>query len=181
MHHGPIVAKCLSSVGVPDIVSPMGRRLWVVLALLVCLGAILLHAHCVLGPNRYYGVMSHRANRVFIRHDRWYYVGKLPEGWTDLKTGVRSASWYNPEFLSTISTDVLCENSMGDKPLSSIAGDIAAAIEDRTVTDSQEFMLDGRGALRETVMGTVDGVPLIMETVVVKKNETLTIDKKYEE
>lgn len=128
------------------------------------------HANCIFGPNRYYGVLSHRANRIFITHDRWYYVGKLPDGWQDLKTGAKTASWYNPEYLSTITTDVLCEASAGDSPLESVAGDIVAAIEDRTVTDSREFTLDGRGALRETVSGSVDGVPLMMETVVVKKD-----------
>ncbi len=137
---------------------------------IVMLTAAFTQANCIFGPNRYYGVMSHRANRVFITHDRWYYVGKLPEGWQDLKTGARTASWYNPEFLSTISTDVLCEMSTGDRPLESVAGDIVAAIDDRTVTDSQEFSLDGRGALRETVSGSVDGVPLMMEAVVLKKN-----------
>jgi hypothetical protein len=148
----------------------MGKRLWGVLILLVCLGALVIHADCVFGPNRYYGVMSHRGNRIFIRHDRWYYVGKLPDGWQDLTTGVRSASWYSADYFSTISTEVLCERSTGDRPLASVAAEVASAIEDRTVTEEGEFMLDGRGALRQRVSGSVDGVPLIMDVVVVKKN-----------
>ncbi len=147
----------------------MGRRLYGALALVVCLGALIVHADCVFGPNRFYGVMSHRGNRIFIRHDRWYYVGKLPEGWEDLTTGVRSASWYNPDYLSTISTEVLCERSAGDRPLQSVASEVVVAMEDRTVSNEREFMLDGRGALRQTVSGSVDGVPLIMDVVVVKK------------
>lgn len=137
-------------------------------AALMC--AAYFQTSCVFGPNRYYGVMSHRGSRVFIRHDRWYYIGMLPDGWRDLKTGARAASWYNPERRAAISTDVLCENSMGDKPLESIAGDIAASIDDRRVTGTRDFMLDGRGALRESVVGTVDGVPMNMEIVVLKKN-----------
>ena len=147
----------------------MRKRVGAVLIAIV-VGAVLIATSCVLGPNRYYGVMSVRGNRVFIRHDRWYAVGKLPEGWETLKTKVRAAAWYNPDYRATISTDVLCESSTGDRPLSVVAGDVAAAIEDREVTDSEKFMLDERGALRERVSGSVDGVPVEMDVVVVKKN-----------
>lgn len=159
----------LSSVRIVYIVPGMGKRLAAVLVLF-SLGAVLLFANCVLGPNRYYAVMSSRGNRVFIRHNLWYTVGELPEPWETLKTNVRAVAWYNPELLSTISTDVLCEATAGDRPLSVVAGDVAAAIEDRTVSNVQKFTLDGRGALREKVVGSVDGVPLEMDLVVLKKN-----------
>lgn len=147
----------------------MAKRLGVVFILFI-LGAQFTSNGCIFGPNRYYGVMSHRGNRVFIRHDRWYTVGKLPEDWKNLKVRVRAAAWYNPDYRSTISTDVLCENSVGDRPLSVVAGDVAAALENRTVTDTKEFTLDERGALREYVKGSVDGVPMEMDIVVLKKN-----------
>lgn len=148
----------------------MGRRLIAIALLVAGLAGLLVFANCVFGPNRYYGVMSYRGNRVFIRHDRWYYVGKLPEGWKGLKTRVRSASWYNEDLRSTISTSVLCQASVGDGPLKSVAAEVAGAVERREVSDEREFMLDGRGALRETVKGMVDGVPVEMDVVVVKKN-----------
>jgi hypothetical protein len=145
------------------------RRGWGILVSLLLVGGLLWQADCF-GPNRYYAVMSHRANRVFIRHDDWYYVGKLPEGWENLRTGVKSASWYNPDYLSTISTEVFCEISVGDQPISVVASDVASALEQRTVTDSQKLWLDGRGALREKVSGSVDGVPVVMDIVAIKKD-----------
>lgn len=144
-------------------------RRWGILIILMLVSSILWQVGCF-GPNRYYAVMSHRGNRIFIRHDRWYYVGKLPEGWDTLNTGVKSASWYNPDYLSTISTEVLCEMSVGDSPLAIVADNVAAAIEKRVVTDSQQIWLDGRGALREKVTGSVDGVPIVMDLVVIKKD-----------
>ncbi len=148
----------------------MGIRRGIVLISLIIVAFLMADANCVFGPNHYYGVMSVRGNRVFIRHDRWYTVGKLPEGWHQLKTGVKAASWYNSDHDATISTDVFCERSVDDRPLSVVAGQIAGAIEDRRVTDNGEFMLDGRGALRQTVNGMVDGVALTMDLVVLKKN-----------
>lgn len=133
-------------------------------------GGLWANSNCVFGPNRYYAVMGHRGNRVFIRHNRWYYVGKLPEGWKNLRTGVKAASWYNPEYRSTLSTDVFCETSVGDQPIDAVAGEVAGALEDRKVTDRKEFMLDERGALREKVTGSVDGVSVVMDVVVIKKN-----------
>lgn len=138
--------------------------------LVVCCCSFLGGDACVLGPNRYYSVMGTRGNYVFIRHDRWYEVGKLPAGWKTMDTRVKSASWYNPEYLSSISTEVLCESSVGDRPVDVVAGSVAAAMQDRTVSDHQEFMLDERGAVRELVTGSLDGVPLVMDVVAVNKN-----------
>jgi hypothetical protein len=154
---------------IPYIVPRMIRKLGVVLILFI-LGTLFQSASCIFGPNRYYGVMSHRGNRVFIRHDRWYRVGKLPEDWENLKVKVRAAAWYNPAYRSTISTDVLCEVSAGDRSLGVVAGEVSAAMDNRIVTDTKKFTLDERGALREHVTGSVDGVPLEMDIVVLKKN-----------
>lgn len=148
----------------------MGKRYSSIIVLFVILAGIVLSSGCVFGPNRYYAVMSHRGNRVFITHDHWYYVGKLPDDWENLKTRARAASWYNALYRSTISTDVFCETTAADRSLSSVASEIASSVEDRKVTKSSEFMLDGRGALREKVVGFVDGVPLAMDVVVTKKN-----------
>lgn len=148
----------------------MGIRVFTMILLILCCVGLLADSACIFGPNRYYAVMGTRGNYVFIRHDRWYEVGKLPEGWKTLKTRVKAASWYNPEFRSTISTEVLCEGSVGDRPVEVVASSVAAAMEDRKTSDHQEFMLDGRGAVRETVAGSVDGVQLVMDVVAVKKD-----------
>jgi len=148
----------------------MRIRVLTFLLLAVCCFSFIGGDACVLGPNRYYAVMGVRDNYVFIRHDRWYEVGKLPEGWKTMHTRVKSASWYSPEYLSSISTEVLCESSVGDRPVDVVAGSVAAAMADRVVSDHQTFMLDERGAVRQTVTGSVDGVPLVMDVVAVNKN-----------
>jgi hypothetical protein len=154
---------------IPYIVPRMIKKLGVVLILFI-LGALFQSASCIFGPNRYYGVMSHRGNRVFIRHNRWYRVGKLPEGWDSLKVKVRAAAWYNPDYRSTISTEVLCEASAGDRPISVVAGEVASALDKRTTIGTEKFTLDERGALRQHVTGVIDGVPMEMDIVVLKKN-----------
>ena len=148
----------------------MWIRVFTMVLLVLCCVGLLADSSCIFGPNRYYSVMGTRGNYVFIRHDRWYEVGKLPQGWKTLHTRVKSASWYNEEYRSTISTEVLCEVSVGDRPLDVVASSVASAMEDRTVSNHREFMLDERGAVREMVTGSVDGVPLAMDVVALKKN-----------
>jgi hypothetical protein len=127
------------------------------------------------------GVMSYRHGQVYLQSYRSgkgslqrgdvYSVGILPEGWKRLATRVRTISFYNKEYRSSISTDAICDRQTSNRALTSLAGDLVSALEGRTRVGEEEFMLDGRGALRQHVEGKIDGVPTAVDIVVVRKGE----------
>lgn len=127
-------------------------------------------AGCLFGPSNYKGVIGYRHGQVFLRHDRIYRVGELPAGWERMSTRARTISFYNAAYRSSISTDALCGQGVSNRRLDVLGGEIASALENRTLVSEVPFDLDGRGALRQRVTGTEDGVPVVLDLVVVRKN-----------
>lgn len=138
-------------------------------SVLVC-SLVLAGAGCVFKKADYIGVMSYRNGRVFLQNKNYYRVGILPEGWRRMESKARAISFHHDGYRTSITTDAFCGKSFVDRPLDTLAGELATALSDRTTVSTQEFMLDERGALRLLVKGTMDGVPLQMDIVVVKKD-----------
>lgn len=145
----------------------MRRGLFLVILML---SAAVFTNGCVFGPSKFKGVMGYRPGRVYIKHDKYYKVGILPEGWKRMKTGARTISFYNPNYRSSISTDAYCGNSMLDRSLSSLSGDIITAVENRKVVREENFTLDGRDAVRLLMRGGYQGVPVTVDLVIVRKD-----------
>lgn len=114
--------------------------------------------------------MSYRHGRVFLQYGGFYRVGDLPDGWQRMSSKARAISFYNETYRSSITTDAFCGRSFSDRPLDTLAGELSSVLSDRTTVTTKEFMLDERGALALTVEGTMDGVPIEMNIVVVKKD-----------
>ncbi len=144
-----------------------GTRLIIIIAILLVFAAL---AGCLFKRQPFKGVMYYGHGKVYIFHDKYYEVGQLPAGWERMKTGARTISFYNEEHKASISTDAYCGLSVSDRTLDSFSGDMTVALEDKKVTDEKEFTLDGRGALRMRVNGKVDGVPTVVDLVIVRKN-----------
>lgn len=132
--------------------------------------ALVANSGCIFKPSRYTGVISYRHGRAYIKHDKYYRIGLLPEGWQRMKTRARTISFYNSELLGSISTDAFCAKGLGDRNLSALSMDILGGLEEKNFLDIREFELDRRGALRQKVSGKMDGVPVIVDLVVTKKN-----------
>lgn len=140
----------------------------------VCL-ALTLSTGCIFKQQPFKGVVGYDRGKVYLTPNRYYgpgifyRVGRLPEGWVPIRTGARTITFYNDVYRSSISTDAWCGRSIGDRSLVSLTGDIVTALEHRSFSEEKNFMLDGRGALRQMVMGKVDGVPTTVDFVVVRK------------
>lgn len=115
--------------------------------------------------------MSYRNNNVYLQYGGYYKVGHLPDGWARIDVSRRAVSFYNEDYQASISTDAFCGRAFSDRPLDALAGELSSALADRETKWTEDMMLDGRGALRVFVEGTMDGVPLNMDIVVVKKDE----------
>lgn len=145
---------------------------WGSVIIAAVVAAVLFAGGCIFRPQPFKGVISYRHEKVYIglNPDRYYRVGELPAGWEPIKTRARAIVFYNDEHSSTIATDAWCGNTIGDRPLESLGGELLGALADRDVQEEVPFMLDGRGALRQRAIGELDGVPIVLDIVVIKKN-----------
>ena len=141
--------------------------------LIICCFLFALATGCVFGRQPFRGVVSYRDGRVFLslNHPKKFYrVGKLPEGWNLLKTPARAITFFNDDTSSSISTDAFCGRSVGGQGLSSLGGEVISALDDRKVVEEVPFMLDGRAAVRQRVEGKFNGVPIVLDLIVVRKD-----------
>lgn len=141
---------------------------FVTLLLLVAISAT---CGCIFKPQPFKGVISYKDGKVFIRNKKYYTVGLLPDGWENFNTRARTISFYNKQYKASISTDAYCGKSVGDRALDSLSGGIITALEGRNVVEEGHFTLDDRGALRQKITGTVDGVATDVDIVIVRKDE----------
>jgi hypothetical protein len=162
--------KSLSTVHNIVIVAFMRGFRSAILAGLVCATSVGLFVSCVFGPSKAIGVMSYRNGKVFLQNKDFYRVGTLPNGWQRMKSRARTISFYNEGYKSSITTDAFCGKSFSDRPLDTLAGELTSVLSDRTTVSTKDMTLSDRGAKRFLVVGKMDGVPLQMDIVVVKKN-----------
>lgn len=97
-----------------------------------------------------------------------YRVGWLPPDWRRIHVKNEDLAFAHPDG-GTIFAHATCER-VEDAPLDVLANHMLFDIEiDREVSRT-EMTLDGRKALRSTVIGELDGVPIEIDLVVLRKN-----------
>lgn len=134
----------------------------------VCLAGL---AGCIFGAAKPHGVIGYRHDgRVFLSRNSFYRVGRLPDGWKRMSTKARAISFYNPQYKASISTDAFCGREVSDRRLDVLSGEVISALENRRLKSETPFELNGRGALRQVTAGDMDGVPVIVDFVVVRKD-----------
>lgn len=123
-------------------------------------------------------IIGYRNQQVFVKKDVAYRIGELPSSWRKFNVPAKAVAFHNDDLNATISTDAFCEGSFEDLPLATLTGQLFAGTAGHSIIKEGEFVLDGRGALRTISTGSIDGVGLKFDSVVVKKNNC-TIDFVY--
>jgi len=141
------------------------------------LGALLIFtiiftSSCIFGPTAR-KVMSYRNGLVYLSDRSVYNIGTLPSDWKRMKVTVHSIAFHSNAYEATIATDAWCGRAYDDAPLASLASRMIGGIENYQIQDTYDFMLNERGALRTIATGTMDGVPLTFDTVVIKKDKCI--------
>ncbi len=128
-----------------------GARLWL-------LAAALLLASC-----------ATTVTRQAYRHGRLdYRVGALPAEWQPIRfRGANLA--FRHRSGGTITASGYCPGG-DDVPLEVLTNHLLFGIKTRSELGSTLFMLDGRQALRTHLLGELDGVPIELDLVVLKKD-----------
>lgn len=137
----------------------------------VCLGALfclLLLCSCF-GLDRSGGIMKYRAGTVKTGTGR-FTVPSLPPPWKPPKIRLKQLVHENDSIDGTIVTDALCGPKFDDAPLPRLAKELFQRLQERKITSEKNLTLDGRAALRMQGGGRMDGVPIRMDVVVMKKD-----------
>ena len=124
---------------------------------------------CFGGVKKTGKVVGYKNGRVLTK-DGFFAVGPLSPDWERIKVGKAVVTFYNPQMKSTIATDSFCDQAYNDSSLKNLTTHLFPGLQDTDVVNQEPFMLDGRGALKTVVKAKLDGVPVMMKIVVVKKD-----------
>lgn len=115
------------------------------------------------------GIVKYSGEEVYTGRGR-FTVGRLPPSWGRPKLRLKQLVYENNAVGATIVTDALCGPKFQDAPLSRLARDLFYRLKDKRMGDERPLTLDGRSALRLQGSGALDGVPIKMDVVVMKKD-----------
>ncbi len=134
------------------------------------IGVGLLLTGCLFGPSRGSKVLGYHAGRVLLTTGDFYSVGALPHGWREWVRHGNTIRFRHSGSGAMITTSAYCGASFEDLPLRNLMGQLFAGIPADSKATFREFSLDGRAALRSQSRRVIDGIPLIYDVVIVKKN-----------
>lgn len=112
---------------------------------------------------------------MFRQGDVAFRVGPIPDHWELLQHQVKEADLPSFAFRddrhdATIGAAGRCHRDSDDVPLSALTRHLYIGFTDREIQHEQPLTLDGRAALRTEMTARLDGVPMHLVLVVVKKN-----------
>ncbi len=98
------------------------------------------------------------------------YQFQIPEKpFEKIKNQQTDQAWQNPRTGNTIAVLSECSDDK-DPTLESLADETVHALTDHKILKTEGFNFQNRAALRTLVEGEMDGVPVQMDVVVLKKN-----------
>lgn len=112
---------------------------------------------------------GHLAKGVYTGSDARYRIGKVPHSWQLLKMHDNDVAFLSVDSPHSLAINATCHDH-GDPTLPVLTRHLLMGFTDpRTVAQTEET-LDGRAALRSHVIAKMDGVPIEMLLVVMKKD-----------
>ncbi|HEX5037357.1 MAG TPA: hypothetical protein VFX30_09395 [bacterium] len=97
-------------------------------------------------------------------------VRRLPPPWKQPRRLLKQLVYENDPLAATIVVDALCGPKYDDAPLNRLAAEMFQRLQKPKIRSEKNVTLDGRSAVRMDGGGAIDGVPLEMSVVVMKKN-----------
>jgi hypothetical protein len=136
----------------------MGARVAVVLMLAL--------ASCAHAPR---GHFDAAADRVCAGHV-CYHVGGLGSDWRLVHQEGAAIGFYSDAVGAVIEANASCRDDADAAPLKALTRQLLIGYTDRQIVEQRTMMLDGREALRTRVEARLDGVPMMLDLVVLKRN-----------
>jgi len=98
-------------------------------------------------------------------------VGILPSPWKRRPFKYKAVLFSHPTKGSSISIDSFCKRSFDDAPLNILSNQLYYGMTKQKWKSRHKIQLDEREALRTVRGGLMDGVPIVLDTVVLKTNQ----------
>ena len=95
-------------------------------------------------------------------------VGTLPPGWERVRDSGGAVAYHHAGGGTIVSARSCSDGD--DVPLDVLTTHLLLGIEGRVERDRRAFVLDGRAALRTRLDATLDGVPVALDLIVLKKD-----------
>jgi len=115
------------------------------------------------------GIMRYEKGRIFTG-TKVFQVTYPPPPWQDPRLHYKEMIHENDRIQGTIVTDALCGPKFEDTPLAMLAKHLFYKLENPHMEPHRYFELEGREAIHVEGKGSMDGIPLRMAVVVLKKN-----------
>ncbi len=131
----------------------------------------LLFTRCFFGgaPNSGKAVAYHSG--LIQMKKGFYQVGKLSEGWKRSNIGkYKTVAFYHGDLKSSLTTNAFCDESYEDASLKVLSNHLHFALQKPKTRFEKILNLDHREAFRSVLEGSLDGVPVVLDTVVIKKD-----------
>jgi hypothetical protein len=109
---------------------------------------------------------------VFTKSKVRYRIGELPPGWKRVSLRENDLAWTLAGEGHSIAVNSTCQG-YEDAPLSVLTQHLLVGFTDRQPVGQQSVMLDGREALRSHYRAKLDGAPIELLVVVMKKNSCI--------
>jgi len=106
---------------------------------------------------------------VFSKPNVRYRIGELPPPWHRVSLHDNDIAWTLPDDGHSIAVNSTCQ-SYEDAPLPVLTRHLLVGFTDPQLLGQQTAMLDGREALHSRCQAKLDGVPVELQMVVMKKN-----------
>jgi hypothetical protein len=111
----------------------------------------------------------HVAGRIVENHATTFRVGWLSSDWQRIKVHDSDLTYVHHGG-GTIYADHGCQAAMRDVPLDVLTNQMLFDVQVERTIARKPITLDGREALRTSIIGQVDGVPIALDIVVLQKD-----------
>lgn len=109
-------------------------------------------------------------NHVLTKPGVRYSLGVLPPGWARVKVSDNDVAWYTQETGYALSVNSTCR-TYEDAPLDVLTRHLLMGFTERQPVDAQTVVVDEREALRSRYRAKLDGVPVELLFLVLKKDD----------
>lgn len=109
-------------------------------------------------------------NQVFSKPGVRYRIGALPPVWERVRLSNNDLAWYTEETGHALSVNSICREHE-DAPLDVLTRHLVMGFTERLEVEQQKVVVDEREALRSRYRAKLDGVPVELLFVVLKKDQ----------